>query len=105
MSKSDAVMSKRLAIVLIMAGAMGGCAVVRTGPDGETSVIGFVSLTIPPPRFGDSHLSTGLRVRALGLSVLSTELGGGVSFGYSDHALLAVGNNTCLRLAPQGGLP
>ncbi len=105
MSKIDAGAWVRVSAVLVMAWATTGCAMVHTGPDGETSIIGFVSLTIPPAPLSGSRLSTGLRVRALGLSVLRTEVGSGVSFGYSDHALLAVGNNMCLRLPPGGGLP
>lgn len=105
MSKIDASMRVRLIAMLMVAWALAGCAMVHTGPDGETSVIGFVNLTIPPPQLGGSLASGGLRVRVVGLSVLRTELGSGVSFGYSDHALLAVGNDTCLRLPPGKVIP
>jgi hypothetical protein len=82
-----------------------GCAIVREGANGEIHVIGFVYMTLPGSATGVKHVTTGLRTRVLGLSVLRAELGSGVSFGYSDNAFLVVGENTCMRMQPGEVLP
>jgi hypothetical protein len=96
---------RRAAGVLIALSGLCGCAHSYIDADGNRNVIGFVHLTLPPsdkePRAADW-----MRVRAIGLALSRTEIGGALELGYSDNTLAAVRNNSCVQLPqPPATLP
>lgn len=77
------------AAAALAAAVVSGCAHVHVDAQGQTQVLGLVWLTLPPPA-AEGHGATagqGLRMRALGLSWLRTEVGASLVLGWQDSSL------------------
>jgi hypothetical protein len=75
-----------LAAVLAAATLASGCAHVQVDADGRTHVRGLVWLTLQPPpaEHQAAHAGQGLRLRALGLSMLRSDVGTSLVLGWQD---------------------
>ena len=75
--------------LLVAAALASGCAHVQVDAEGRTHVLGLVWLTLPPPAAENqiTHAGQGLRLRALGLSMLRTEVGATLVLGWHDSSL------------------
>lgn len=91
-------------MVLILASAtLSGCAHTYIDADGSRHVVGLVWLTLSPPAFGAA--ADGRRVRAAGLSGVSTPAGTAIVLGYSDTNIVTVGDDRIVDAAPLLGRP
>ena len=83
----------RLAALVAAAWGLGGCAHVEVLSDGSTRVTGFVRMTIPAAiPLGQRGAET-LEVTTIGLGILSTQGGGGISLGYTSDRITWLKNN------------
>jgi hypothetical protein len=78
--------------------AIAGCAAVHVDEQGRRHVLGLVWLTLPAP--GEPAAAADeLRTRSVGLTLNSGPLGQTAVLGYSDQRLLAIRNDSVLKLA------
>lgn len=77
------------AVVLAATTLASGCAHVQLDANGSTHVLGLVWLTLPPPpaEHHAAHAGQGLRLRALGLSMLSSDVGTSLVLGWHDSSV------------------
>ncbi len=73
--------------LLLAATLASGCAHVQMDAEGRTHVLGLVWLTLPRPEGLAAPAGQGLRLRALGLSMLRSEVGATVVLGWHDSSL------------------
>lgn len=90
---------------------LSGCAHSYIDADGNRAVIGLVHLTLPATERAPAAADW-MRVRTVGLSLASTNIGAALGFGYTDDVLAVVRNHSCVStdrlppfLLPARGVP
>lgn len=71
----------------------GGCAQIEVLSDGTRVVTGLVRITIPPQIPSEQQSADAVEVKAIGLSVLSTPTGSGITLGYAHDRVTAMRNH------------
>jgi len=77
-----------------------GCAHVEALPDGSKRVIGFVHMVIPSAVPAEQRGAETLEVTTIGLGILSTQGGGGISIGYSSDRITILRNEAKVVVGP-----
>lgn len=93
----------RAFLLLGLASLSSGCAVITENPDGTRRIFGLVNMTIQSTPSGSEKIPSqggvdAVRVRALGLSMLTGDKHTAVTLGFSDDTLVSIRSNSCIRL-------
>lgn len=95
--------SRRWAWLVPLVLLLQGCAHSWVDEHNVRHVVGFFSVEVIPAPPGPSAAGQTIRVRSVGLSVTTADIGSAIVLGYQDTALTAIRNHSLVRL-PQASL-
>lgn len=84
-------------LVGLAAWLLGGCAHLHVDDQGRRHLVGFVWLTLPAADVGPVGADA-LRARSVGLAIVRSPAGSGVTLGYSDQTVTVIRNDALVRL-------